>query len=52
MGAIGERDTHLALLRAVLREAEVCHGPGAIVPLSQFRWPDDLRERQLRKESH
>jgi hypothetical protein len=33
-----------------LREAERSHSPGTIVDLG-FNWPDDLRERQLRKEA-
>lgn len=52
LGAPHARDDHLALLRAVLREVEVDHPAGAIVPLSRFAWSDDLRMRQLRKDAH
>jgi hypothetical protein len=51
LGAPGDDTTHLAVLRAVLREAEAGHPAGTVVPLP-FRWPDDLRARQLRKEAH
>jgi len=39
------------VLRAVLREVEAGHPAGTVAPLP-FRWPDDLRARQLRKEAH
>lgn len=52
LGAPHARNVHLDVLRAVLKEAEVDHPPGTIVPLPQFRWPDDLRRQQLRKEAH
>ncbi len=51
LGPVGDDATHDAVLRAVLTEAEEPHPPGTIVPLP-FRWPDDLRRRQLRKEGH
>lgn len=40
LGAPHARSDHLALLRAVLQEAEAPHPSGTIVPLVQFRWPD------------
>lgn len=51
LGAVDDDETHDAVLRAVLGEAERPHPPGTIVSLP-FRWPDDLRRRQLRKEAH
>ena len=50
LGALGDATTHEAVLRSVLAEAERDHEPGTIVPMP-FRWPDDLRARQLRKEA-
>ena len=50
LGAPGDGETHRAVLTACLREAMAEHQPGTIVDLG-FRWPDDLRERQLRKEA-
>ena len=50
LGAVGDDDTHDAVLRAVLAEAARPHPAGTIAPLP-FRWPDDLRRRQLRKEA-
>lgn len=52
LGAPHAHSDHLEVLRAVLHEVEAGHGPGTIVPLPQFEWPDDLRRRQLRKEAH
>jgi hypothetical protein len=51
LGSPGDHTTHAAVLRAVLAEAERPHPAGTIVPLP-FRWPDDLRSRQLRKAAH
>ena len=48
-GAVDDVETHDAVLQAVLAEAARPHTAGTIVPLP-FRWPDDLRGRQLRKE--
>jgi len=50
LGPVGDARTHEAVLRAVLAEAERDHPPGTIVPM-RFRWADDLRARQLRKEA-
>ncbi len=50
LGAVGDAQTHEAVLRAVLSEAERDHPAGTIVPLP-FTWPDDLRARQLRKDA-
>lgn len=49
LGAIGDDATHDAVLRAVLAEAGAPHPAGTIVT-TPFRWPDDLRSRQLRKQ--
>lgn len=51
LGAVGDDATHDAVLRAVLAEAALPHPAGSIVPLP-FRWPDDLRRRQFRKQAH
>jgi hypothetical protein len=51
LGAMGDDATHDAVLQAVLDEATKDHPAGTIVPLP-FRWPDDLRRRQLRKDGH
>jgi D-proline reductase (dithiol) PrdB len=51
LGAVGDAETHEAVLRDSLRHAEEVHPPGAILDLP-YRWKDDLRERQLRKEAH
>jgi hypothetical protein len=52
LGAVGDEETHRAVLLACLREAARPHEAGTIVDLG-FRWDhDDLRERQLRKQAH
>jgi len=51
LGAVGDAATHRAVVEAVLAEAYRPHPPGTIVPMP-FRWPDDLRQRQLGKEVH
>ncbi|MEX2586706.1 MAG: hypothetical protein WD602_01760 [Actinomycetota bacterium] len=51
LGAVGDHAAHAAVLRDVLDEAPRAHPPGTIVPLG-YRWPDDLRARQLRKQAH
>jgi hypothetical protein len=50
LGAPGDGTTHRAVIEACLREAAVAHSPGTVIDLG-FRWPDDLRDRQLRKEA-
>jgi hypothetical protein len=50
LGAPGDGATHEAVLHAVLSEAARSHPAGTVVTLP-FRWPDDLRARQLRKEA-
>ncbi|MBW3591508.1 MAG: hypothetical protein KY393_06645 [Actinobacteria bacterium] len=50
LGAVGDDATHAAVLRDVLEQAPRDHPPGTIVPL-RYRWPDDLRTRQLRKDA-
>lgn len=51
LGAVGDDSMHDAVLRAVLAEGTQPHPAGTIVPLP-FRWPDDLRRRQLLKQAH
>lgn len=51
LGAVGDDTAHDSILRSVLTEAAAPHPAGTIVPLP-FRWPDDLRARQLRKQAH
>lgn len=50
LGGVGDAPTHERVVHRVLIEAEKDHPAGTIVPLP-FRWPDDLRARQLRKEA-
>ncbi|HEV7677666.1 MAG TPA: hypothetical protein VGQ42_03775 [Candidatus Dormibacteraeota bacterium] len=51
LGDVGDTATHEAIVEAALHEAERDHPAGTIVPLP-FAWTrDDLRARQLRKES-
>lgn len=52
LGALHDLDTHDGVIRSVLSEAQSDHPAGTIVPLPRFQWPDDLRQRQLRKEAH
>ncbi len=52
LGAPHDATTHHSVLRAVFEVVDEDHAPGTIVPLTQFRWPDDLRRRQLRKQAH
>jgi hypothetical protein len=51
LGAPGDDATHLAVARTALDEAERGHPAGTIVA-TRFRWPDDLRARQLHKQAH
>lgn len=51
LGAVGDAATHEALLRDCLRYAGEPLPAGTIVDLP-YRWGDDLRDRQLRKEAH
>jgi hypothetical protein len=51
LGAPGDAATHQLVVRTVLSEAEHEHDAGSIVP-TPFRWHDDLRARQLRKQAH
>jgi hypothetical protein len=51
LGAVGDDATHQTVVRTVLAEAERGHPAGTIV-VTGFRWPDDLRARQLRKQAH
>jgi hypothetical protein len=50
LGAVGDDATHEAVARAVLTEAEREHPAGTVVATG-FRWRDDLRVRQLRKQA-
>ncbi len=51
LGAVNDEATQRRVVRGCVREAERDHPDGTIVDMG-FRWPDDLRERQLRKEAH
>ena len=51
LGASGDAATHELIARTVLGEAEREHPVGSIVS-TPFRWNDDLRARQLRKQAH
>ena len=51
LGAVGDSDTHAAVLQDCLRYAAQDLPAGSIVDLP-YSWKDDLRERQLRKEAH
>lgn len=50
LGAVGDKRTQRAIVRRCLKESATNRRPGTIVDLG-FRWPDDLRERQLRKQA-
>lgn len=50
LGAVGDAATHDRVLRTVLAEAEKDH-PAGTIAATPFRWNDDLRARQLRKEA-
>ncbi len=51
LGDVGDVATHEAVLRDCLRYAAESLPAGSTVDLP-YRWPDDLRERQFRKDSH
>lgn len=51
LGAPGDPATHERVVRTVLNEAAREHPAGSIVA-TPFRWHDDLRARQLRKQAH
>ncbi|MDD2899720.1 MAG: hypothetical protein PHI31_13525 [Desulfuromonadaceae bacterium] len=51
LGDVGDGTTHEAVLRDCLHSATETLPAGSIVELP-YRWKDDLRERQLRKEAH
>ena len=51
LGAVGDKATQRRVVEGCLREVERDHPAATIVDLG-FRWPDDLRERQLRKQAH
>ncbi len=51
LGEVGDAATHEAVLRDCLRYAQTDLPAGTIVDLP-YRWTNDLRERQLRKEAH
>lgn len=50
LGPVGDKAVQRRVIERCLREAESPHPPGTVVDLG-FAWPDDLRERQLRKEA-
>jgi hypothetical protein len=47
----GDKGGQRQVIERCLREATRARPPGTIVDLG-FDWPDDLRQRQLRKEAH
>lgn len=51
LGDAGDAATHQAVLQDCLRLAGQHLPAGSIVDLP-YQWKDDLRARQLRKESH
>lgn len=51
LGDAGDETTHEAVLNDCLHYATETLPAGSIVDLP-YRWKDDLRERQLRKEAH
>ena len=52
LGAVGDHQTHTAVVTATLAESARPHSGGTIVDLG-YRWThDDLRERQLRHEAN
>ncbi|MBA2537171.1 MAG: hypothetical protein H0V20_07045 [Actinobacteria bacterium] len=51
LGAVSDKATQRRVVQGCLREAERDHPAGTIVDVG-CRWPDDRRERQLRKEAH
>ena len=51
LGAVGDKATQRRVVLGCLREAQRDHPPGTIMDL-EFRWPDDLRGLQLRKQAH
>lgn len=50
LGAVGDKRTQREVVRRCLAEAGEPHPDGTIVDLGR-EWPDDLRERQLRKQA-
>jgi len=50
LGAVADKNTQRAVIRRCLAESTQEHPAGTILDLG-FRWPDDLRERQLRKDA-
>lgn len=51
LGDAGDVNTHEAVMQDCLRFAAQQLPAGSIIDLP-YRWKDDLRERQLRKEAH
>lgn len=51
LGDVGDATTHEAVLRDCLNHASEPLPAGSIIDLP-YRWKDDLREKQLRKEAH
>jgi hypothetical protein len=50
LGAVGDKRTQRAVVERCLQQAGTSRPSGTIVDLG-FRWPDDLRARQLRKQA-
>lgn len=51
LGGVGNGNLHEAVLKDCLHYAALPLEAGTIIDLP-YQWNDDLRERQLRKESH
>ena len=51
LGAVGDQQTHAAVVTAALSEATRPHPSGTIVDLGYHWTHDDLRARQLRNEA-
>ena len=51
LGAVADKAVQRQVVERCLQEAERSHLAGTIVDLG-CTWPDDLRDRQLRKEAH
>jgi len=51
LGDVGDATTHKAVLQDCLNHASESLPAGSIIDLP-YRWKDDLREKQLRKEAH
>ena len=52
LGAVGDHQTHAAIVAATLAESTRPHPAGTIIDLGYHWTHDDLRERQLRNEAN